>query len=82
VVARSQYGARNQACSQPRVPASRRVTRCHPFAPSVHGNCHRQNICSAIVAQTIGNFVIRLRHPLPLDHKLIGMAKSTSAKSP
>jgi hypothetical protein len=82
VVARSQYGARNQACSQPKVPASRCVARCSNCAPSIHGNCQQQNIGSAVVVQTIDNFVICLPHLLPLDHKLIGMAKSTSANSP
>jgi hypothetical protein len=78
MTAQSLHGARNQACSQPRVRVRRRVSRCGNFAPWIHGNCH----WPIVVFRKTDKFVLVLLAFFTLERDWIGTAKKRCANSP
>jgi hypothetical protein len=78
VVARSIYSAAKQTCSRSKARVSPCVARCSNFAPSIHGNCHRQNIDATVVIRKIEKFVLGLPRLFPLEPDLIRLAKNSS----
>jgi hypothetical protein len=79
MVTRFIYSSADQPSSRAQMRVSQRVAGWSDFATSIR---HRQNIGAAVAFRTIDDFVICLPRLLPLEPKLVGMAKNCSANSP